>query len=198
MGCASGGHSSEPASVAIPKQAEPSAPTATQAAAEPPPKDDAISPEARAAFEKLKTAERFDSTHIGEAGILSQYVEAFRVMLALPEHMAGSQFRALYATASPEGKLYALSGLYFTDSKQFATEVARLANDRTVVKTMNGCILMERPIAEVVRFPSPDRMKIPKGRTLWSVTPPGPGDIAGGVVPLAFLESPLPAPTDPL
>jgi hypothetical protein len=125
-------------------------------------------------------------------------VEAFRVLLALPERVAGSQFRALYATATLEGKLYALSGLYFTDPKQFAIEVARLSNDRRVVKTMSGCITMEQPIAEVVRFPSKDRMRIPKGKTLLSVSPSGPGDIAGGVVPLSFLELPRAAPTDPL
>src|SRR5262249_32622348 len=93
----------------------------------------------RAAFEALRTADEFQSTHIGEAGVLSPYVEAFRIVLAAPR--ADELFRAIYARATLAGKLYALAGFYFTDSAAFETETARLAGSHDKVKTFSGCIV---------------------------------------------------------
>jgi hypothetical protein len=79
-------------------------------------------------------------------------------------------------------------------------EVGRLEGDRSEVSTLNGCTRSQRSVADIIRFPSSDRMRVPRGRTLAEALAAGagPGDIAGGVTPLTFLETARPAPRDPL
>jgi hypothetical protein len=160
---------------------------------------EASSDEARAAIEKLRTAESFESAHIGYAGVVSDYVRAFRTVLAQPR--AAELFRELFATSTMAGRLYALCGLYFVDPSAFAAGTADLAANHGAVATMNGCIRGDETVADVVRSSREDRMRIAKGQTLddWFASHrPGAGDIAGGYTPLSFLETPRPAPRDPL
>ena len=149
-----------------------------------------LDPVTSAAMEVLRHATDFESVHVGIGGWLSTNVVAFRVILS--HRRAAELFPELYATATPAGKLYALCGLYFTDPAAFAREVPRMAADRSPVTTFNGCIRNSGDVVgDVVRAPFPGRMQIGKGQTLaawFAAHGSAPGDIAGGYVPLSFVE----------
>jgi hypothetical protein len=153
------------------------------------------------AFEKLRAAACFESTHIGYGGDLSEYVSAFRVLHAQPE--AATLFRDLYEHATAAGQLYALSGLYFAEPARFADDVERLRarHGEQQVCVRMGCIRSVESVAEVLRATGRRRIRVARGQTLseWLTTnEPSVDDIAGGGWPLSFVEEGARAPTDPL
>jgi hypothetical protein len=123
--------------------------------------DDASHPTRAEALERLRTATTFESAHIGEAGILSPNVAAFRVVLASPGAVAA--FRDLAASASIAGRLYGLSGLYLTAPSEVDAAAARLLASGGKVPAMYGCIRMDDQVADIVRRPDSGQCDIVTG-----------------------------------
>ncbi len=169
-------------------------PSATPPPAPPPP------PSAAEAIELLRKAETFDDTHVGYSGELSPYVAAFRVVLADPN--ANAAFHGLVDRASPAGRLYGAAGLYFTDPASFESALARLAADGGNVTTQRGCDRSLEPVSAVIRSKEANRIEVAQGETLpaWFARHPAGGhcDLAGGCVPLSFVEDGRPAPRGPV
>jgi hypothetical protein len=187
----------------LPKGAAPpaAAPSAAAPSSPPPAALAGASAAVRAAFEHLRTANTFDDAHVGFSGELSTYVAAFRTIL--DDTRAAAIFEALYASASAtrEGELYGVAGLYFTDPSAFALAITALERSTEVVQTRHGCSGEREPVASVIRSPSSSRIQVQAGETLtqWFTTHrTGEADIAGGYVPLSFLAVERPAPHGPL
>jgi hypothetical protein len=159
----------------------------------------ALEPAARAAFVTLRTAATFDDTRIGLGGELSPNVAAFRALLADKAGAAG--FRALVAGATPAGRLYGVSGLYFADPDAFDAAVAEVSGAGGDVATRHGCLGSRERVAEVLRSPDSKRIAVRQGDTLasWFGAHPkiGACDIGGGCVPLSFVDDGRGAPRDP-
>ncbi len=163
-----------------------------------------IGEEVQTAFETLRAAGTFESAHIGENGNISDNVKAFRLILHNPQ--ATRLFHELVAAARLPGKLYGLCGLYFTDPGSFQNEVAKFASDRTSIPTLDGCIVDQKPVDEIVRSSSASRIRIRKGETYRARMASidivklnsSPCDIAGGCRPLSFLDEDRPAMRDPI
>lgn len=140
--------------------------------------------DAARAYRILLEARTFDSTRVGVAGALSPHVAAFRVLVRDPG--ARSAFVAMLRDGSPAGRLYALSGIYFAAPEAFDEAVRWLARSDSEVVTVSGCILGRRTLGSVVRDPRGIRMRA--GSTLDDVDGPAPMDIAGGYVPMTFVD----------
>ncbi len=164
-----------------------------------PPPAARIPPTVAEALEVLRTAGSFEDTHVGYSGGLSRYVEAFRVVLA--DANARASFHALVDRAAPAGRLYGAAGLYFADPPAFDAALARLTADGGNVSTQRGCDQSIEPVAAVIRANENRRIAIPAGMTLpaWLTANPSGGhcDIAGGCMPLMFVEDGRPAPREP-
>jgi hypothetical protein len=167
--------------------------------ASPPTASTALPTTAAEALEVLRAADTFEDTHVGYGGELSRYVAAFRVVLADPG--AGAAFHSLVDRATPAGRLYGAAGLYFADPPAFDVALARIAAAGGEVPTKHGCSSMVEPIASVIRAAAPTRIVVEHGETLtsWFAAHPkgGPCDLAGGCVPLWFVDDGRPAPRSP-
>jgi hypothetical protein len=151
------------------------------------------------ALDVLRAAETFEDTRVGYGGELSRYVAAFRIVLDDPG--ASAAFHSLVSQATPAGHLYGAAGLYFADPPAFDAALARLAAAGGDVPTQHGCLRMAEPIASVIRAGAPTRIVVAQGTTLatWFAAHPegGPCDLAGGCVPLSFVDDGRPAPRSP-
>jgi hypothetical protein len=151
------------------------------------------------ATEILRSADAFEDTHVGYGGELSRYVAAFRVVLADPG--ASVAFHDLADRGTPAGRLYGAAGLYFADPPAFDAALARIAADGGDVPTRHGCLGTSEPVASVIRSGAPTRIVVPEGTTLtsWFTAHPDGAhcDLAGGCVPLSFVDDGRPAPRPP-
>ena len=158
-----------------------------------------LEPGARRAYDLLRSARRFESPHVGVAGVASAYASAFRVLARSPS--ARAAFLALFRDGSRAGRLYAACGLYFADPPSFDAAVAELASEGGSVDTVDGCIVGEDRVTELVRAPGGRHVAVPAGQTLGDVLTRDQGriDIAGGYVPLRLLDDDdaMPAPRGP-
>lgn len=107
-----------------------------------------LTPSGQEAFKALHEARVFENTHVGIAGLLSQYVVAFGVLLK--EKDADAAFKAILKNGTNAGQLYALGGLYFTDHEYFNTAVTRYRNNENVVMEISGCIVFDKTMSEIV------------------------------------------------
>lgn len=151
-------------------------------AANPPPAG--LAPEAERAFRILLEARTFDSVRVGVSGALSPHVAAFRVLVR--DAAARPAFVAMLRDGSPAGRLYALAGIYFAAPEAFDEAVRWLERSDSEVMTVSGCILGRRTIGSVVR--APEGIRMAAGSTLDDVHGPAPMDIAGGWIPMTFVD----------
>jgi hypothetical protein len=112
--------------------------------AEPPP----LGAKARAAFEVLKGTPTFSSTTVGIAGITPREVFAFRDLLDDPQ--ADAALKILLKEATPEGRLYAVCGLWFTDPAEFQAQVKLLEHTSMKVNHVDGCERGEERVNRLV------------------------------------------------
>ncbi|MBS2014180.1 MAG: hypothetical protein JST00_14925 [Deltaproteobacteria bacterium] len=154
------------------------------------------------ALSMLRTANAFEDAHIGYGAQLSRYVAAFRIVLADPG--AKEAFHSLVKDATPAGRLYGVSGLYFADPAAFDAALAEVAKLSGRVQTQHGCMIEHEEIASVVRATGEPRIEVAEGQTLRDAIlarrgdPHGSAcDIAGGCVPLSFVHDGRPAPRPP-
>lgn len=107
-----------------------------------------LSAKGKAAFEVLKGAPAFSSTTVGIAGSTPSEVFAFRNLLDEPK--ADEAFKALLKEATPEGKLYAVCALWFTDPAEFQTQVKRLKDTSMKVNHVDGCERGEERVSRLL------------------------------------------------
>jgi hypothetical protein len=102
----------------------------------------------RRAYSLLRDTEQFASSHTDYAGAPSCEVIAFQTLLN--SRIADQAFKSLLKSATLEGQLYALSGLYFTDPKSFTMHIARYREMNDLVTTHFGCEIGPKSVAAVV------------------------------------------------
>jgi hypothetical protein len=158
-----------------------------------------LASDARAAYEVLRTAHRFEGPYVGLSGATSEYALAFRVLVGSPN--ARAAFLTLFRDASRAGRLYAAAGIYFADPPSFDAAIAELAGSDGIVQTMDGCIVAEEHVAEIARS-SRSHIEIPFGKTIGEVMVHIDGrsaDLAGGLLPLRLLndQNTTPGPRGP-
>jgi len=149
-----------------------------------------------AAFDILLNTTTFKSSFVGISGSPSEQAIAFNLVLGGPN--PGKAFRNLFNRANPAGKLYALSGLYFTNETLFNEKVDELSQSQDSVWTQKGCVLGWKKVGNIVRHPKGIRLK--EGQSIekwykeeygsdWQLAEPGENnvfDIAGGTWPKEF------------
>lgn len=147
-----------------------------------------LSPDGQKAYQKLLGAERFEEGLVGFAAQLSDYVTSFNKLL--DEKAADSAFKSLLANASTAGKLYALSGLYYTDHKLFKTEIEKFRRSEDALPTMSGCLIFTKKVSEIVESKQQNVAIIAPDETFenWTKTPRGAVefDILNGGFPAVF------------
>jgi len=95
----------------------------------------------------LQQATEIQSSHLGPVSAPSCYAVAYRHVLEQPD--AAKRFQALFASATPAGRIYALAGLYDTDRPTFSRLLdaeLQVPRNYTIVNT---CIESNISAAEV-------------------------------------------------
>jgi len=96
----------------------------------------------------LRTSNRFSSAAVGYVGTTPDEVLAWRIIFHSSDR--DKVFKELLTSGSVSGQLYALAGLWFGDSTEFARAADRLRRNRGTVRTVRGCIVSTEPIADLV------------------------------------------------
>lgn len=145
------------------------------------------------AYATLKNMDKFYDVAVGFAGTTPETVHAFQALLR--ERNADAAFKSLLKEATLPGQLYALCGLWFTDSEEFKRQVPHYSSLKGKVPTMMGCIVSEDPISELVKsnHPGAVRLKGPDDslKDWWKRNPNADTryDIFGGAWPSNFKEA---------
>ena len=121
-------------------------------------KEKQLTVEGRNAFQKLMTASTFEDTYIGEGGVLSEYIKAYRVLLEEKKRVGA--FKLLLEKATIAGKLYALCGLFDTNHTFFLKAVENFKNSEEEVMTQSGCTLGREKVKSVVFNDSRDTIRL--------------------------------------
>ena len=96
----------------------------------------------------LASTDGLYSGTVGFAGLPATQALAWKTILQLPR--ADTLFETLLKTGSRPAQLYALAGLYLTDTLAFRYQARKLANAQDSVLTVEGCIGMVRPVRDLV------------------------------------------------
>jgi hypothetical protein len=150
-----------------------------------------LSEKARAAYERLRTAERFEESFVGIAGQPSELVAALRILRA--DSAADAAFKSLLETATAAGQLYALCGIYFTDPESFPSMIESFRERKDPVMLQSGCLIFGTPFADILESKSPGAVRLAGPSASLSAWrrehPDSPKlDIIGGGYPHAFAE----------
>ncbi len=142
------------------------------------------------AFRTLAEAHVFKIGRSGRAGVPSPEMMAFNRLLR--DSRAAEAFRALSASESTVVRLYALSGLYFTDETAFSILVEEMESEPVMVPTQRACSVGQDDSSVLIRNESPETLRLSHpGQTLgeWAEAHPelweevGYTDIVGGGIP---------------
>ncbi len=148
-----------------------------------------LPPDARAAYERLRSADRFVDSMVGyDGGLPPEAVDLRALVRADPRGAACAQ---LFDEAAPAGKLLALCGLWWRDPARFEAGVAALRTQETLVKVHSGCEILEEPVRDLVKRKGAIRL-VDRKQTIeeWTQTNggrPAHLDIAGGSYPRRLL-----------
>ena len=102
---------------------------------------------AKDAFFRLRCTDCFTSAYVGPEMLVSTDVRALNVILDQAD--AKDLLLILQRTASPEGQLYAMCGLYVIDRAAFEALLPQYQNRHGAVQTLEGCIVGDAQIARV-------------------------------------------------
>jgi len=157
----------------------------------PPPESLALSHEAILAWTQLAGSRLFATGPTGVGGVTPDEVLAVERLLAEPN--AAEIFAALLDLESPVPRLYALCGLYFTDTARFLVGVDELSQSQQMVNRQRGCMRYSEAVAGIVRSSKAIRLR---DRTQsihewFAENPTVTGvyyDIAGGCLPSELRE----------
>ena len=110
-----------------------------------------LTPFGKRAFIKIANASLFSLDGVGWAPREPQALEALKQMLWQENAKPAFQERAMIAT--PEGKLFALWGLYVTDQAEYKSAISKLHNvAQPKVLTASGCTIMERDFFDALSW----------------------------------------------
>ena len=102
-----------------------------------------------AAYDTLMNTKRFSSGRVGEGGILPDEIRAVGKLLICKN--AKNYFIQLEQTATIEGKMYALCGLYYLDYDNYNSYIEKYINDSTEIFMMSGCIMYTTTVKELIK-----------------------------------------------
>ncbi|MEQ8820536.1 MAG: hypothetical protein RLY93_09840 [Sumerlaeia bacterium] len=119
-----------------------------------------LSPESQQAYETLAKAEVFATTvSFGIGQQTPQEIIAFQTLLRDADAKA-QVFQRLYQEENPVAKLYALSGLYWTDMEAFDEKTAELGDVSAKVQIMNGAVRRSTTVNRVVKSNSANAVRL--------------------------------------
>lgn len=103
------------------------------------------------AYLYLLNTNTFASSHIGSSGSPSYEAIAFSTLLL--DDYSEEAFLSLLESATKEGQLYALCGLYLANKDTFKVVVKPFLTDTSKVTTFWGCILGAEVVSSIVFDP---------------------------------------------
>jgi hypothetical protein len=103
------------------------------------------------AMESIRKTESFAFGGVGFAGKTSPGEKEFRVVLSQPVPIASRAFEKLYATANPQGRLYALAGIRRLNPNHFKQLFPSVEDSKEPVETMTGCIVEHRTFGAIAK-----------------------------------------------
>jgi len=143
------------------------------------------------AFAILLNTDTFAGSYVGYDGSKSVQVEAFQTLLSRADAL--DVFHDLRKRARLPGQLYALCAFRLISPADYAREEPAFATSPDAVTEQWGCMPIDRPAGEIVRFDSPSTVRLKPGQTYdqWLAlqtdrTRPVQIDISGGAIPDMF------------
>jgi hypothetical protein len=118
----------------------------------------------KVAIELLLKTDVFADDAVGIAGVVSEQVKAFR--LIMDQSDAAEVFSHILRKGTVAGQLYALCGLYSTDHDLFRQTIDRYKSSRREVRAEFGCIMYTLAVSELVYNDDPDTVRLKPGQTL--------------------------------
>ena len=109
-------------------------------------------------FRTLLNAVSFSDGGTGIAGMPTDETLAFKSIFSAKNAL--EQFDVLIEKATSEGKLYALSGLYFYDYSKFKAVVNELVDSQEKVTQFSGCRISEPKISELIKIESENVVRL--------------------------------------
>jgi hypothetical protein len=100
-------------------------------------------------FKILLNAKTFSGGGTGEAGTPTEETIAFKHIFFSKN--AHEEFKKILEKGSIAGKLYALSGLYFYDYREYKKTVEKYLNVDDVVTIFSGCMIAQLKIKELMK-----------------------------------------------
>jgi hypothetical protein len=154
----------------------------------------ALSKKARAAFDTLMRAGKFESSHVNEGGELARNAKAVRTLIR--DREAPAAFQALYDNGTPVAALYALTAFWYLRPDDFPALVRRVREryGARTIETQNGCIGAKQKVDDLLESHERNAVRLPpgSGRTaLLCATAKLKGfneDFVGGGVPIDIVE----------
>jgi hypothetical protein len=147
-----------------------------------------LSEKGQAAYFDLLKAEVFETGYVGFAGTVSSHVISLNTLAA--EKDAVLALDSLTSGATPAGRLYGLSGLYYADRAAFERLAARLKDSEAEVQVLNGCLMSTGTMGKIVESEAANVAIIKPGQTMkefWATNAGGfELDIAHGGYPATF------------
>jgi hypothetical protein len=101
------------------------------------------------AYKILCKADSFSTSGTGYGGDMSQETEAYAKLYKSKD--AKEVFVQLEKNSNMQGKLYALSALYFFDKERYDLLVQEYMDSDKTVRIMAGCILGSYPLSEIIK-----------------------------------------------
>jgi len=154
----------------------------------------ALSPKARASFDRLMRTKTFEAATVGEGGKRSDNAAAVRTLIR--EREAPAAFQALYDSGSPIAALYALTAFWYVRPAEFLAHVRQVRDrygDRTI-DTMDGCVGGRQRVGDLLESKH-DNVRFPPGAGLYTAmcAPRTRGkttysDFVSGWIPITIVE----------
>lgn len=101
------------------------------------------------AYDCLSKAEYFSYGPSGVAGSMSSEIKAFTKLYK--SNYAKDLFVKLEVESTPDGKLYALCGLYLLDRDYYNKVIVKYKNSNEMVTVLSGCIGRSMKLSEVIK-----------------------------------------------
>ena len=111
---------------------------------------EALTPEMRPHYDILLTTESFGGT-FGFGPEVPDNTAAFRALVEMPD--VGAVFRDLLENATPEGRMYALCGLWYTDHDLFLTAVEDFRGSFEQVTVQSGDMFYPMAVTSLIESP---------------------------------------------
>jgi hypothetical protein len=153
-----------------------------------------LSPQARAAFDLLMAAKRFEGAAVGEGGKPSEGARAVRTLIK--EREAPAAFQAIYDRGTVPGALYALAAFWYLRPGDYPEllQSVRARHGGQEVETLFGCIGGKHSVGELLERKDRDVVRLRPGTAVYGLMcPPGKRrsfteDFAGGAIPIQIVE----------